>query len=157
MSQSDLTIDVGTNASTLGYDGYGYTQNVLSELNDGTYGGTKSIENPSTEDLAWKFGNSSNQILGDIKITNNSNENFKLTHIHFDAKNEFDNNRPNKIEILYIATGSNFVKGATVETATAIPDGKPFFNYTWTNAETIQINRSVGAALEGTGQVSSWR
>jgi hypothetical protein len=150
-SQSDLTIHIGTNASTLGYDGYGYTQNVLSELNDGTYGATKSIENPSTEDLAWKFGNSANQILGDIRITNNSNENFKLTHIHFDAKNEFDNNRPNKIEILYIATGSNFVKGATVETATAIPDSKPFFNYTWTNAETIQINRSVGAALEGTG------
>lgn len=150
-SENDLTITAGSNASTSGWDGFGYFEGSQIGMNDTTYGQSRTIEIPSTVDLAWKFGNSGNQLLGDVKITNNGTSDFRLTHIHFDAENAYEGNIPTKIEIFYLASGSNLVKGPSQSEGTPVVDGKPFYNYQWTGPETIQVNRSIGAALEGTG------
>ena len=70
ITNGDLQLDIGSTASLQGRDGYGVETNSLVGLNDNSYGSTLVIPNPSTENSAWRFGNSGNQFLGDIKITN---------------------------------------------------------------------------------------
>ena len=82
--------------------------------------------------------------------------------MHFDARNKFDSNHKQKLEVLYLATGSNLVKGPSAEDGEALPNLKPIYSYTWNSYKTVQVNRSIGTAIDGTawlapGESASFR
>ena len=149
-TQGDLSVNIGAfNTSTQGLDGYGVSTEFLSGMNDNTFGDrfipTTGV---SSNNSSWKFGNSGNQFKGDIKLTNNSNKDFKLTQIYFDARNAFTENHVDTLQIITLA-GHQLVKGPDTASATSVANYKPLYTGTWIGNETKQVSRSVGEAVEG--------
>ena len=64
-----------------------------------------------------KFGNSGNQMQLDYKITNNSGDDFKLTNIAFDIRTTAS--AVTSWQNVYLATGSNLVKGSSADTGSS--------------------------------------
>ena len=100
-----VTLAFGGPASSLGRDGWGTGTSTFGQSGawfDGSFA---------------KFGNSSNQMQLDYKVTNNTGNDFKLTNIAFDirttaaAVSDWQNS--------YLLTGSNLVKGASADTGSA--------------------------------------
>jgi hypothetical protein len=100
-----LTGVIGAGASSLGRDGWGISTNntflngpgfgdegadnsrliVNNTMADGS-AGTRIGAQGQAGASSWKFGNSGNQRVGDVQITNNSDYFFRLEFAHFDAR-----------------------------------------------------------------------
>lgn len=118
-----LTGVIGAGASSLGRDGWGIATNssflngpgfgdesadssrliVNNLMADGT-AGTRIGPNGCGAGCAssWKFGNSGNQRIGDVQITNNSDYFFRIEHAHFDAR-VGSAGSPDNLQMVYLS------------------------------------------------------
>lgn len=103
-SGNGLELKFGAGTSSLGRDAYGTGTSTFGQSGawfDGSYA---------------KFGNSGNQQQLDIRITNNTGNDAKLTNIAFDIRKQPGNANPTDFQLLYLATGNSaLIKGASVD------------------------------------------
>lgn len=115
-----LTGVIGAGASSLGRDGWGINTNntflngpgfgnesadssrliVNNLMSDGT-AGTRIGANGQAGASSWKFGNSGNQRIGDVQITNESDYYFRVEWAHFDAR-VGGANSPDNLQMVYL-------------------------------------------------------
>ena len=155
-TENNLTLSIGPNTTYGTWDGYGVSSNEsLDGLNDSTFGSRIIPDTLAESASAWKFGNSGNQRKGDIRITNNGTTDFKFTHIHFDARNAYGTNHPTDLALIYLAepSGSNLIKGSSSDIGTELANLKLLYSNNWTASHTVQVNQSMGAAIEGTAWI----
>ena len=142
-SENGLQLDFGPGSSNTGRDAYGTGTSTFGQTGDwfdGSY---------------IKFGNSGNQQLLDVRITNNTAYDVKLKNISFDIRRAPTNSNPTGFEIKYLATGdSNLVKGATAQTGTEIVD----LNNIGSDSIVGGINNFsefIGANISGTAWIAA--
>lgn len=115
LAMNDLALKLGPGTSTLGRDAFGTGSSTFGQSNpwfDGSY---------------LKFGNSGNQQLLDLRITNNTGADAKLKNISFDLRRPPQNaNYATDFQLLYLATGdSELIKGSSVADGTEMNDLVP--------------------------------
>jgi hypothetical protein len=142
-TENSLQLKFGVGTSSLGRDAYGTGTSRFGQTGawfDGSYA---------------KFGNSSNQQQLDIRITNNTGSDAKLTNIAFDIRKQPGNANPTDFQLLYLATGdSALIKGASVAA------GSEMNNLAGLGADTINgginnYSESVGANINGTAWIAA--
>ena len=134
-SSTGISLAFGAPASGLGRDAWGTGTSKFGQSGawfDGSFA---------------KFGNSGNQMQLDYKVTNNSGNDFKLTNIAFDIRTTVA--AVTSWQNVYLASGSNLVKGATADT------GSSYVNLKGMGTDSINsgINNytiSLGAVNDGT-------
>ena len=98
-----INLKMGPGTSSLGRDAFGVGTSTFGQSGDwfdGSYA---------------KFGNSANQQLLDIRITNNTGIDQKLTNLSFDIRKEPGNANPTSYNLLYLNSGASaLIKGASV-------------------------------------------
>lgn len=98
-----INLKMGPGTSSLGRDAYGVGTSTFGQSGDwfdGSYA---------------KFGNSANQQLLDIRITNNTGIDQRLTNLSFDIRKEPGNANPTSYSLLYLNSGASaLIKGASV-------------------------------------------
>ena len=98
-----INLKMGPGTSSLGRDAFGVGTSTFGQSGDwfdGSYA---------------KFGNSTNQQLLDIRITNNTGIDQKLTNLSFDIRKEPGNANPTSYNLLYLNSGASaLIKGASV-------------------------------------------
>jgi hypothetical protein len=147
MGGSLATGNQANRASSVGRDGYGTGTSTFGQSGawfDGSY---------------LKFGNVSNQMVVDYRIVNNSGFDFKYTKLEFDVRRAPGQANPTGFTHSYLRGdntifGSDFVKGATASTGTAVANNKPM------GTDTIEdgINEftiNIGTPLDGTGWIAA--
>lgn len=165
---------IGTGASSLGRDGWGTQTNsgflngpgfgneganssrliVNNTMSDGTAGTRIGPNGCGTANCgsSWKFGNSGNQRIGDVQITNESDYVFRLEFIHFDAR-VGNSNSPDNLQIVYLNGNGTafdnelrrFDNGNEIGNLTSVYN----VDYDPTNSAgsvTNNVSRSLGAA-----------
>ena len=140
-SENGLELKFGAGTSSLGRDAFGTGTSTFGQSGawfDGSYA---------------KFGNSGNQQQLDIRITNNTGNDAKLTNISFDIRKQNGNANPTDFQLLYLATGnSNLRKGAS------FAEGNEMANLAGLGAATISgginnYSQSVGQNINGTAWI----
>ena len=172
-----LTATIGPEASSLGRKGWGQQTNNaflngegfgnevgnperfivnVPNASDGTLPGIRHGAYDTTPQGApngtssWKFGNSGNQRLGDVRITNHSDYYFKLTFLNFDAR-VGNANSPHNLQIKYLngdgtAYDNGLLKkstGAEINNLTSV-----YNNDFGTEPNTYNVSRSLGEAVD---------
>ena len=141
-SENGLELKFGTGTSSLGRDAYGTGTSTFGQTGawfDGSYA---------------KFGNSANQQQLDIRITNNTGNDAKLTNIAFDIRKQPGNANPTDFQLLYLATGNSaLIKGASVDA------GSEMVNLAGLGASTIDgginnYSEAVGGNIGGTAWIA---
>ena len=141
-SENGLELKFGPGTSSLGRDAFGTGTSTFGQTGawfDGSYA---------------KFGNSGNQQQLDIRITNNTGNDAKLTNIAFDIRKPSANANPTDFQLLYLATGdSALIKGPSVAA------GSEMVNLAGLGADTIagginNYDEAVGANISGTAWIA---
>ena len=132
-------------ASSVGRDGYGTGTSTFGQSGsffDGSY---------------LKFGNVANQMVVDYRIVNNSGEDFKFTRLAFDIRRDPAQTNPTSYNHSYLRGDgtifpSNFLKGATADSASSVANNKPLGTDTIADGiNNFVIN--IGTPLDGTGWI----
>lgn len=132
-------------------------------MSDGS-AGTRIGPNGGSGTSSWKFDNSNNQRMGDIRITNNSDYVFKLTFLNFDVRIG-NANSPESLEIFYLAgNGTAYDNKLTrFDTGAEMVNLAGVFNKTYATGTGIyNESRSLGEATGtqlylGAGQSAAFR
>lgn len=141
-SENGLELKFGAGTSSLGRDAYGTGTSTFGQSGawfDGSYA---------------KFGNSGNQQQLDIRITNNTGNDAKLTNISFDIRKPNGNANPTDFQLLYLATGdSDLRKGAS------FAEGSEMANLAGLGSDDINgginnYSESVGGNINGTAWIA---
>ncbi|CAI8314404.1 MAG: Arylsulfatase [Opitutia bacterium UBA7350] len=164
-----LTGAIGTNASNLGYSGFGQATNN-DFLNGPSFGSNLTItdytladgspgqrigpyNNPSPNGAenngtsSWKFSQQNGvfQLSGDFSITNHSNYFFQLENIHFDARGySNESTSPKKLELRYLATNGLLVN---LNTQSEVPDQQILYTSTWTSRSVKEVSQSLASVI----------
>ena len=141
-SENGLELKFGAGTSSLGRDAFGTGTSTFGQSGawfDGSYA---------------KFGNSGNQQQLDIRITNNTGNDAKLTNISFDIRKPNGNANPTDFQLLYLATGnSDLRKGAS------FAEGSEMANLAGLGSDDINgginnYSESVGGNINGTAWIA---
>ena len=141
-SENGLELKFGAGTSSLGRDAFGTGTSTFGQSGawfDGSYA---------------KFGNSGNQQQLDIRITNNTGNDAKLTNISFDIRKPNGNANPTDFQLLYLATGnSELRKGAS------FAEGTEMANLAGLGSDDINgginnYSESVGGNINGTAWIA---
>ena len=141
-SENGLELKFGAGTSSLGRDAYGTGTSTFGQSGawfDGSY---------------VKFGNSGNQQQLDIRITNNTGNDAKLTNISFDIRKQNGNANPTDFQLLYLATGnSDLRKGASFAA------GSEMANLAGLGSDDINgginnYSESIGGNINGTAWIA---
>ena len=136
-TENGLELKFGPGTSSLGRDAFG-TGSDASFFN-GSYA---------------KFGNSANQQLLDIRITNNTGNDAKLTNIAFDLRKGASNANPTSYSLLYLNAGNSaLLKGASVAA------GSEMANLAGLGSDTIiggvnEFSNVIGENIQGTAWIA---
>lgn len=131
-----LRILAGNGASPSNRDGWGTSNQTFSNWS-------------GDDNQKFKMGNTANQNQFDFRIINNTGNDYKLTNITFNARNIFTANHPNDLELVYLSSGSNLVKGADAASGSAVVNLKSFGVTSWTTNEVKNVAVSIGNVLQG--------
>ena len=141
-SENGLELKFGAGTSSLGRDAYGTGTSTFGQNGawfDGSYA---------------KFGNSGNQQQLDIRITNNTGNDAKLTNISFDIRKPNGNANPTDFQLLYLSSGaSELRKGAS------FAEGSEMANLAGLGADDINgginnYSESIGGNINGTAWIA---
>ena len=143
LAENGLGLILGPGSSIQGRDAYGTGTSKFGQTGewfDGSFA---------------KFGNSGNQQLLDLRITNNTGTDAKLKNIAFDLRRPPNNvNYATNFQLLYLATGdSELIKGSSVA------DGTEIVNLVGIGSEAIvaginNFSEFIGQNISGTAWIA---